>query len=83
MNVSQRRVRNALNEIESLEKLKDFIETSTSYFGSRYGTFTCRYERNRIVTKKKITVDDDVILKIIDRLIKEKNEKFEKDGVVF
>lgn len=26
MNVSQRRVRNALNEIESLEKLKVFIQ---------------------------------------------------------
>ncbi len=83
MNVSQRRVRNTLNEIESLEKLKDFIETSTSFFASRCGTFTCRYERNGIVTKKKITVDDDVILKIIDCLIKEKNEQFEKDGVVF
>lgn len=31
----------------------------------------------------EIEVDDDVILKIIDCLIKEKNEQFEKDGVVF
>lgn len=83
MNTSQKRVKNILDKIEELEKLKDFIETSTSFLGFRCGTFTCRYERNGIVTKKKITVDDDVILKIIDCLIKEKNEQFEKEGVVF
>lgn len=74
--MSQRRVRNALNEIESLEKLKDFIETHASYFGSRFGTFICRYERNGIITKKKITVDDDVILEIVELLLKEKNEQY-------
>lgn len=82
MNTSQKRVKNILNKIEELEKLKDFIEISNSFFGQRLGTLECRYKKNSGWIKKKIKVDDDVVLKIVDSLIKENNEKLEKEGVI-
>ena len=77
MDTKQCRAKKLLTEIEELEDLKDFIENTTcTYFGRHLGTFECRYKRDRFLIKKKIKVSDDVILEIVELLLKEKNEQY-------
>lgn len=77
MDTKQCRAKKILSEIEELEDLKDFIENTTcTYFGRHLGTFECRYKKDRFLTIKKIKVSDDVILEIVELLLKEKNEQY-------
>ena len=77
MDTKQCRAKKLLSEIEELEDLKNFIENTTcTYFGRHLGIFECRYKKDRFLTIKKIKVSDDVILEIVELLLKEKNEKY-------
>ena len=77
MYTKQCRAKKLLSEIEELEDLKNFIENTTcTYFGHHLGVFECRYKKDRFLTIKKIKVSDDVILEIVELLLKKKNKQY-------